>query len=206
MLEADQLSPRRRLLVDAAIEVVAAHGLRGLTHRAVDREAGLPEGSCSAYLRTRHAMISALGGYVASRLTTDVRALRDELAGCAGDHERAVALTSELFLRWLGARSLLVAKLELTMEATRDPELAAVFATWRSELVEAVDGILEKAGRDRSQNRSATLVAALDGVLMGALLQPAAQRRPYVEESVALLLGAVTGHEESHTVAGGLRG
>ena len=62
MLEADQLSPRRRLLVDAAIEVVAAHGLRGLTHRAVDREAGLPEGSCSAYLRTRHAMISALGG------------------------------------------------------------------------------------------------------------------------------------------------
>ena len=48
MLEADQLSPRRRLLVNAAIEVVAANGLRGLTHRAVDREAGLPEGSCSS--------------------------------------------------------------------------------------------------------------------------------------------------------------
>ncbi|RYP89004.1 TetR/AcrR family transcriptional regulator [Nocardioides guangzhouensis] len=206
MLEADQLSPRRRLLVDAAIEVVAAHGLRGLTHRAVDRQAGLPEGSCSAYLRTRHAMISALGSYVASRLTTDVRALRDQLAGCTGDHERAVELTSELFLRWLDARALLVAKLELTMEATRDPQLAAVFTTWRSELVDAVDGILEQAGRDRGQNRSATLVAALDGVLMGALLQPATRRRPYVEESVALLLGAVTGHEESHTVAGGARG
>ena len=80
--------------------MVAAHGLRGLTHRAVDREAGLPEGSCSSYLRTRHAMISALGEYVASRLTSDVRGLRDELAGCSGDHERAVALTSELFLRW----------------------------------------------------------------------------------------------------------
>ena len=53
---------------------------------------------------------------------------------------------------------------------------------------------------------SATLVAALDGVLMGALLQPAERRRPYVEESVALLLGTVTGHDESHTVAGGVRG
>jgi DNA-binding transcriptional regulator YbjK len=206
MLEADQLSPRRRLLVDAAIEVVAANGLRGLTHRAVDREAGLPEGSCSSYLRTRHAMISALGEYVASRLTLDVRGLQDELAGCSGDHERAVALTSELFLRWLDARALLVAKLELTMEATRDPGLAALFATWRGELVDAVDGILEEAGRDSGETRSSTLVSALDGVLMGALLQPADVRRPYVEESVALLLGAVTGHEESHTVAGGARG
>jgi hypothetical protein len=123
-----------------------------------------------------------------------------------GDHERAVRLTSALFLRWLDARSLLVAKLELTMEATRDPELATVFATWRGELVDAVDGILEQAGRDRGQNRSATLVAALDGVLMGALLQPAAERRGYVEESVALLLESVTRHEEPRTVAGGARG
>ena len=121
MTEAEPLSPRRQLLVDAAIEVVAAHGLRGLTHRAVDREAGLPEGSCSAYLRTRHAMITALGGYVASRLTADVRGLSEELAQCPGDHEGAVARTSALFLRWLDARELLVAKLELTMEATRDP-------------------------------------------------------------------------------------
>ena len=47
------LSPRRRRILDAATVVVADHGLRGLTHRAVDREAGLPEGSCSAYFRTR---------------------------------------------------------------------------------------------------------------------------------------------------------
>ena len=34
-------------------------GLRGLTHRAVDAEAGLPEGSCSAYMRTRVALLTA---------------------------------------------------------------------------------------------------------------------------------------------------
>ena len=191
MTEAETLSPRRQLLVDAAVEVVAAHGLRGLTHRAVDREAGLPEGSCSAYLRTRHAMITALGGYVASRLTADVRALSDELAACAGDHERAVERTSALFLRWLDARELLVAKLELTMEATRDPDLAEVFATWRHELVEVVDGILDAAGHPHSRERSATLVAALDGVLMGALLQADDVRRGYVESSVRVLLEAV---------------
>ena len=40
-------------------------GLRGLTHRAVDRRAGLPEGSCSAYLRTRRALQGALTEHVA---------------------------------------------------------------------------------------------------------------------------------------------
>ena len=191
MTEAETLSPRRQLLVDAAVDVVAAHGLRGLTHRAVDRQAGLPEGSCSSYLRTRHAMITALGGYVAGRLTTDVRALSEELAGCAGDHEQAVERTSALFLRWLDARELLVAKLELTMEATRDQDLAEVFATWRRELVDVVDGILDAAGHPHSRERSATLVAALDGVLMGALLQADGVRRGYVEASVRLLLEAI---------------
>ena len=191
MTEAEPLSPRRQLLVEAAIEVVAAHGLRGLTHRAVDRQAGLPEGSCSAYLRTRHAMITALGSYVASRLTADVRGLSEELAQCPGDHEGAVARTSALFLHWLDARELLVAKLELTMEATRDPGLAEVFATWRRELVDVVGGILDAAGHPHSRERSATLVAALDGVLMGALLQSDDVRRGYVEASVRLLLEAV---------------
>ena len=110
------------------------------------------------YLRTRHAMITALGGYVASRLNADVRALSEELSGCAGDHQQAVERTSALFLHWLGARELLVTKLELTMEATRDPELAEVFATWREELVEVVDGILDAAGHEHSRARSATLV------------------------------------------------
>ena len=34
---ATTLTPRRRELLDAARAVTAAHGLRGLTHRAVDR-------------------------------------------------------------------------------------------------------------------------------------------------------------------------
>jgi hypothetical protein len=34
-------------LADVAIETIAAAGMRGLTHRAVDRSAGLPEGSTS---------------------------------------------------------------------------------------------------------------------------------------------------------------
>ena len=133
-----------------------------------------------------------MGAYVAGALNADVRALSEELGGTR-DHARAVERTTALFLRWLGGRELLVAKLELTMEATRDAELAEVFATWRGELVEVVDGILDAAGHEHSRARSATLVAALDGVLMGALTQGDAVRRGDVEASVAMLLEATTG-------------
>ena len=77
------LSPRMELLLTAALHVVAEHGLRGLTHRAVDREAGLPEGSCSAYLRTRKALVLALTEYVADSLTADVEGLAADLTACA---------------------------------------------------------------------------------------------------------------------------
>ncbi|MER5759959.1 TetR/AcrR family transcriptional regulator, partial [Streptomyces sp. NPDC002082] len=52
-------SDRRTLIADSAIELVAAAGLRGLTHRAVDGAAGLPAGSTSYYFRTRTALIGA---------------------------------------------------------------------------------------------------------------------------------------------------
>ena len=48
-----ELTPRRREILDAAVEVLAEQGLKGLTHRAVDRRAGLSEGSSSAYFRSR---------------------------------------------------------------------------------------------------------------------------------------------------------
>lgn len=51
---------RRDALADAAIAVLANKGGRGLTHRAVDSAAGLPEGSTSYYFRTRQALLTAV--------------------------------------------------------------------------------------------------------------------------------------------------
>ncbi|MGW3465775.1 TetR family transcriptional regulator, partial [Streptomyces olivaceoviridis] len=51
---------RRTLLADTAITVLADSGMRGLTHRAVDRAAQLPPGTTSAYYRTRQALLTAL--------------------------------------------------------------------------------------------------------------------------------------------------
>ena len=181
------LSPRRRDILTAATTVLARQGNRGLTHRAVDREAGIPEGSSSAYFRTRDALLGALGDFVADRMAVDVEALGVRLAGCPGDHERAVAEVSRLFSRWLDEPDLLTARLELTVAATRDPGLAARFTQWRDDLVAMVREVLATAGKDGGASADA-LVAALDGVLLASLLQPARRRRRFVAESVELLL------------------
>ena len=44
---------RKTLIADAAIALLGTQGARGLTHRAVDAQAGLPAGSTSFYCRTR---------------------------------------------------------------------------------------------------------------------------------------------------------
>src|SRR4051794_41022404 len=143
-------SPRRRQLLDAAVHVIADEGLRGLTHRAVDRRAGLPEGSCSAYLRTRHALRAALTEHVGSALLSDVDALAERIRR-AGPHDGdGVAEALDLFLYWLDQRELLLARLELTLAATRDPELARLLAEHRAHLVELVADIMTAAGRPHS--------------------------------------------------------
>lgn len=50
---------RRTELADAALAVVASKGLKGLTHRAVDAEAGAAVGTTSNYFRSRAALVAA---------------------------------------------------------------------------------------------------------------------------------------------------
>ena len=183
----EELSPRRREILSAAMTVLAELGNRGLTHRAVDRRAGLPEGSSSAYFRTRDALIGALGDFVADRLAADAQALGARLASCPGDHERAVSEVSRVFSRWLDESDLLTARLELSVAATRDPALAERFRLWRDDLVEMVREVMS-AAEQGSGASAETLVAALDGVLLASLLLPVRDRRAFVDQSVEQLL------------------
>jgi DNA-binding transcriptional regulator YbjK len=188
------LSPRRRQLLDAARHVIADEGLKGLTHRAVDRRAGLPEGSCSAYWRTRNALQAALTEYVAASLLADVDGLTEQIRVCGPEDEQAsVAATLELFLRWLDQRELLVARLELTMAATRDPELAQLLADHRARLIGIVEQIMTAAGKEHGEARAEALVASYDGILLAALLQPAPARREFLARSLELLGTALAG-------------
>lgn len=186
-----ELSARRREILDAAVSVLASQGWRGLTHRAIDRAAGLAEGSSSAYYRSRSALQTAMAEYVVWQLAAEVEALAAQLAERPGDHDHAVAATSATFRRWLDEADLLTARLELGLAAARDEELAALLLTSRQGLTTIVSDILVRGGHAHSDAVSATIVAALDGVLTAALLRPADQRGGFVADSLDLLFGAL---------------
>lgn len=188
----DALSPRQRNIVEAATKVLAAGGSRALTHRAVDREAGLAEGSTSAYYRSRATLMAALAEHVASTVADDVQALAERLAERPDDHSFAVTSTAALFIRWLDPGDHLTARLELTLASTRDPELARIMGTWQDRLVDLVTGIIERAGTPDAERLGTTTVAALDGILLEALQVPAAERSDFATRSVAILLDALT--------------
>ena len=67
---------RRERLLDAAIEVLGERGIRALTHRAVDAEAGVAAGSAANYFPTREALLEA----IVDRVSAMERGHFDEIA------------------------------------------------------------------------------------------------------------------------------
>ncbi|MEU6564850.1 TetR/AcrR family transcriptional regulator [Nocardia nova] len=112
---------RRTELADAAIETLAAAGLRGLTHRAVDRTAGLPEGSCSNVFRTRQALIAAAVERLAEADTSELATLP---AFDDADLDTVAAAVTDVLRRWTTTgRTRMLARYELCLESTRQPDL-----------------------------------------------------------------------------------
>ncbi|KUJ64195.1 TetR family transcriptional regulator [Streptomyces albus subsp. albus] len=155
---------RTELIADTAIDLLAARGLRGLTHRAVDEAAGLPQGSTSNHARTRAALLAAAVRRLALR---EAQVLTP--AGLSGAAQDPAALAEGFAValhRYLTAhRHLLVARYELALEATRRPELREIYdaagATFREPLAE----LLRAGGSHAPERHTLALIAWCDGIL-----------------------------------------
>lgn len=189
---------RQELLLRSAIVVVGRSGMRGLTHRAVDREAGMPEGTCSVYYRTRRALLTALSEFVAAALHADVRALGAELPDPANDEgiEAAVDATVEMLLRWSEHPDLIVTMSELSLEAGRTPSLSEPIVAWRTNLTDIVEAIVCRTEKSAARLRAEAIVASLDGVVLSGLLATSKADRPaYLRSMVTLVLHAIADAE-----------
>ncbi|WP_327733942.1 TetR family transcriptional regulator [Streptomyces nojiriensis] len=191
---------RRTLIADTAIDLVAAAGLRGLTHRAVDGAAGLPAGSTSYYFRTRTALIGACYQRLAELDLGDLGDLGDvgDLAGIgdpgdpggarasegppappAADREAAAAALAGLLHRWLTVgRARQLARFELSLEAARNPELEADFHRAGQGARVRASGVLAALGAQRPEEAAELLVAWTDGLLYDRLAGALARSRP----------------------------
>jgi DNA-binding transcriptional regulator YbjK len=114
---------RRRELCDAAIQLLADDGAKGLSHLKVDARADVPDGTTSFYFRTRSALLRA----VAERMVELDLAALQSVADRAGLDDGASSSTLANLVIQSGEEPQLTrtkARYELTMQATRDPEMA----------------------------------------------------------------------------------
>ncbi|MGN9909280.1 TetR/AcrR family transcriptional regulator [Phytohabitans sp. LJ34] len=116
---------RRTALLDAAIEVLAGEGARGLTFRAVDAEAKTPVGTASNYFANRDELLTQTAERVYERWMPDEATWAAAAKG-PRDTAKVTALMRELVGRITAFRGGYLAMLELRLEATRRPELRAV--------------------------------------------------------------------------------
>lgn len=157
-------TPRAALIADTAIALIAERGLRGLTHRAVDEAAGLPAGSTSNHARTRAALLALAltriadleaAGYGSATVDPGRPPRELLLDGVAlGVH---AALTVGL--------PLTLARLELALEATRRPELRAVYDRLGAGFAETAAAVLAAAGSRDPAGDARRLVRWCEGVV-----------------------------------------
>ena len=132
----------RERSLQAAIEILAADGIRALTHRRVDERAGLPEGSTSNAFRTRGAL---LGGVTRHMVETELpHVTRSFSVDLPEDLADSLA---ELFAQQVGPlRRLTAARLALYVEAGHDEAIRAVLIEGRSDVLAPVRAALADLG------------------------------------------------------------
>ncbi|MFI1682943.1 TetR/AcrR family transcriptional regulator [Streptomyces sp. NPDC020607] len=162
-------APRTELIADAALALLAERGMRGLTHRAVDEAAGLPQGSTSNYARTRLALLEAAVRRQAER-EAEVLNPAGMPHPAAGREQLATGLALALHQYLTGDhRQLLVSRYELAMEATRRPELRAFYDAAGAQFREPLESLLRAAGSAAPERHTLSLVAWCDGLMFSCV-------------------------------------
>jgi DNA-binding transcriptional regulator YbjK len=189
MTAADAHPPpaRTELIADTAIALLAERGLRGLTHRAVDEAAGLPQGSTSNLARTRAALLETAVRRLAVR-ESQVISTGEMPSGEGGVEELADGMALAVHRYLTHHPSLLIARYELALETTRRPELRAMYVqTGTSTFREPLTAMLRQAGSKAPERHAHSLIAWSDGMLFSCTAGSYAAQVPGLEELRAAL-------------------
>lgn len=118
---------RKELILDGVIELIATRGLEGVTHRAVDQIAGLPQGSTTYYFPKKTPLILAAAQQLADHLGKDCDELQVGFAERAAKQgmTAAIAYVGEELVSYAdNSKHLFLARMELTLASTRCDEFS----------------------------------------------------------------------------------
>ncbi|MFC6356924.1 TetR/AcrR family transcriptional regulator [Luethyella okanaganae] len=190
---------RRKLIAESGVRIIARDGVRALTHRAVDREAGIPQGSTSYYVPTRHALIDLIVSVLAERSIADAEQAASRLDTATHGERRLDAATlarqiAALIQTLSSRRDDMRARYALLLELEDDTALRARL-TEKSDvhvkLRHSAASALAQAGVPDPKGRAEELFALTDSLVLQRLMLGAV--RPIEPILAAYLRGILTG-------------
>jgi DNA-binding transcriptional regulator YbjK len=185
--------PRGRLL-DAALSIVGSQGLRALTHRRIEDEAGLARGSARYHLGTNDQIIAATLEHAVLRdsRTNEAVLAKVGFEALAGSTTSLPEILATLLSAYLENPEALRARYELLLEATRRPSLKAEAQRWRAQFVSTSELALTAAGQADPHTVAVLLVACGDGLVFDALITGRTNAPELAERAAAAILRAPT--------------
>ncbi|MFJ3221776.1 TetR/AcrR family transcriptional regulator [Streptomyces sp. NPDC086783] len=159
---------RTDLVADTALRLLAERGMRGLTHRAVDEAAGLPQGSTSNHARTRLALLESAVRRLAER-EAQILAPEELPDPRGGPDALADGLARTLHRYLTRHHHLLIARYELALEATRRPELRTFFDAAGQRFRDPLKVLVTDAGSADPARHVLSLVAWCDGLMFSCV-------------------------------------
>lgn len=122
------MTTNRDRALTAAIEMLAASGIRSVTHLRIDERAGLPKGSTSNAFRTREALLVGVCEHMVASEMPEV-----EAGVAAQSTEELIESLVELFDYLTGpSRTTTAARLALFVEAGHDTAIRNALAQGRA--------------------------------------------------------------------------
>ncbi|MGW4822055.1 TetR/AcrR family transcriptional regulator [Streptomyces sp. NPDC004227] len=173
---------RADLVADTALALLAERGMRGLTHRAVDERAGLPQGSTSNLARTRQALLELAVRRLAEReaRVLALHEMPDPRTGGLDSLVEGLALATHRALT--RNRALTLARYELALEATRRPELRSYFDAAGARFRDQLGSLVTALGSTAPERHVLSLVAWADGLMYSCVAGSFHARVPELEE------------------------
>lgn len=150
----------RAELINAAMRIVASRGLRGLSHRAVAKEAGVTHGLVGHYFGSMTTLLAAaLDTVLARSMAADPVSIILRTAPPAS----AAELTDWI----LAQQELHVFEYEVLLAARDEPELVALAERLYEGYTESAARAFEAAGHPRpDEDVLLALTAAIDGIVL----------------------------------------
>ncbi|SDD09076.1 TetR/AcrR family transcriptional regulator [Streptomyces prasinopilosus] len=193
---------RADLVADAALTLLAGRGMRGLTHRAVDEAAGLPQGSTSNVARTRQALLELAVRRLAER-EARVLGLHEMPDPRAGSDPLTDAMALAVHRALTRNRELVLARYELALEATRRPELRTHFDAAGARFRDLLTGLVTGLGSTDPDRHALSLIAWADGLMFSCVAGSFSTRAPALEEVRASLRELLDGMLTPRRAPGG---